>query len=65
VIWTQRLGGGDTSTPDIRVEWRLTDAFTAELYFEDRFARTPSFGLRQIASARKVVGFFLFREWGY
>ncbi len=65
VIWTQRLGTGSTSGADVKLEWRIARNLTAEFYAEDRFARTPSFGLSQIANARRVFGFFLFREWGY
>lgn len=64
VVYTQRLGN-ENATPDIRLEWRLNDNYTAEIYAEDRFARTPSFGLSQITNARKVFGFLLYRTWGY
>ncbi len=47
-----------------RVEWRLRPTWTTEFYIEDRFARTPSFGLAEIDD-RKVQGFSLFRDWGY
>ncbi len=47
-----------------RVEWRFRPTWTTELYVEDRFARTPSFGLAEIDN-RKVWGLSLFREWGY
>jgi hypothetical protein len=48
----------------VRLEWRV-DPYTAELFAEDRFARTPGFGASQISEARKTFGFFLFREWGF
>lgn len=63
VVWTQRVGTPDPSW-DVRLEWRLNRGFTAEIFAEDRFARTPSFGLSQIANSR-VYGFLLYREWGY
>jgi hypothetical protein len=47
-----------------RVEWRLHPTWTTEFFIEDRFARTPSFGLTEIDD-RKVWGFSLFRDWGY
>ena len=65
VVWTQRLGNETGTGTDIRLEWRITRTYRADIYWEDRFARAPSFGLRQIASARKVFGFLLYREWGY
>lgn len=47
-----------------RVEWRFRPTWTTELYVEDRFARTPSFGLTEIDD-RKVWGLSLVRDWGY
>jgi autotransporter translocation and assembly factor TamB len=65
VVVTQRLGTESGTTPNVRLEWRLTRTYRADLYIEDRFARAPSFGLSQIANARKAYGFLLYREWGY
>ena len=48
----------------LRVEYRFLPTWTSEFYYEDRFARTPSFGLAEIDD-RKVQGFSIFREWGY
>jgi translocation and assembly module TamB len=47
-----------------RVEWRFRPTWTAELYWEDRFARTPSFTYDQIHD-RPAGGLSVFREWGY
>jgi translocation and assembly module TamB len=47
-----------------RVEFRLTRSWTLEGYWEDRFARTPSFSYDEIHD-RTVRGLSLFREWGY
>ena len=47
-----------------RLEWRFRPTWTTELFVEDRFARTPSFGLSEIDD-RKVWGLSLFRDWGY
>lgn len=47
-----------------RVEWRFRPTWISELFVEDRFARTPSFGLQEIED-RRVWGLSLFREWGY
>jgi translocation and assembly module TamB len=58
--FTKRLSGAAGA----RTEWRYSPLYTAQLFTEDRFANTPSFGLQQ-ATSRRVTGFFLFREWGY
>jgi hypothetical protein len=47
-----------------RVEWRFRPTWTMEVYWEDRFARTPSFSYDQIHD-RTVGGLSVFREWGY
>jgi hypothetical protein len=68
LAFTQRLMSANTGgsrSPGVRLEWRFQPTYTAELFAEDRFARTPSFGLLTAAEAKKVYGFFLFREWGY
>lgn len=64
---TRRLMAEAGETPGLggRFEWRFAPTWTAEFFFEDRFARTPSFGLSQTLDPRKVKGFFLFREWAY
>jgi hypothetical protein len=64
VGYSQRLGAL-TSDPAVRVEWRFQPEYSLELFAEDRFARTPGFGLRTEPALRKVYGFSLFREWGY
>ena len=51
--------------PGIRLEWRLSRTFTAEVFTDNRFARAPSIGLSQTIAARRVFGIFLFREWSY
>jgi autotransporter translocation and assembly factor TamB len=68
LAFSQRLmspSAGGSRSPGVRLEWRFQPTYTAELFAEDRFARTPSFGLLNAAEAKKVYGFFLFREWGY
>lgn len=47
-----------------RVEWRFHPTWTTEIYVEDRFARTPSFGFTEIDD-RKVWGLSLVRDWAY
>ncbi len=55
--WSPRLFGA-------RVQYRFRPTWTGEFYLEDRFARTPSFGLAEIDD-RKVWGLSLLRDWGY
>lgn len=61
-----RGGTGDLGLPEfgVRAEWRFRPTWTSEFYVEDRFARTPSFGLGEIED-RRVVGLSLVRDWGY
>ena len=47
-----------------RIEYRFRPTWTWELFLEDRFARTPSFGLAEIDN-RTMIGASIFREWGY
>lgn len=71
LIGTLRPPGGPaaenrllTSLGGVRAEWRFRPTWTSEFYFEDQFARTPSFGLQEIED-RKVLGLSLFRDWAY
>ena len=64
VIGSKRLVGA-SSQFGFRVEWRFHPTYTLELFGEDRFARSPTLGIEQTTSFRKLYGFFLFREWGY
>jgi hypothetical protein len=66
VAVTRRLGQGVKPLDwGLRLEWRLAPTWTAEAFFEDRFARLGRFGLEQPLESRKVGGFVLFREWGF
>jgi translocation and assembly module TamB len=62
--FTQRLASPGANA-GVRVEWRFHPTYSAEIFAEDRFARTPSFGFSQVTETRKIYGFFLFREFGY
>jgi hypothetical protein len=64
VGYSQRLSNGSYD-PAIRLEWRFLPEFSLEMFSEDRFARTPGFGMRFDSGMRKVYGFSLFREWGF
>jgi translocation and assembly module TamB len=63
VGYSQRLSNG-IYDPAVRLEWRFLPEFSLEMFAEDRFARMPGFGPRDIG-LRKVYGFSLFREWGF
>lgn len=56
-------GGFGVPKVGVRAEYRF-DPTTLEFYIEDRFARTPSFGLEEIEN-RTVYGLTLFRDWRY
>lgn len=62
-------GGQDqNNVAGLRVEVALTDNYNVEGFWEDRFLRSGSTGLRATSSLladRHIVGVFLFREWGY
>jgi hypothetical protein len=64
VGYSQRLDSPGHD-PAIRIEWRFLPEFSLEMFAEDRFARTPGFGVRADPGLRKVYGFSLFREWGF
>lgn len=60
--------GGRTQNqfPGARLEWRFADSWTTEAFIEDRFAREASFGFGDMGlRLDKVMGFSLYREWGY
>ena len=49
-----------------RFDWVLTDTWTLQAFFEDRWLRQPTLGFdQQILNQRKVAGVLLFRDWGY
>lgn len=63
-------GGQDqNNVAGVRVEVALTDNYNVEGFWEDRFLRSGSNGLRGasalLADDNRIVGLFLFREWGY
>ncbi|MEE2847513.1 MAG: translocation/assembly module TamB domain-containing protein [Gemmatimonadota bacterium] len=48
-----------------RIEWALSDDYTVEGFFEDRFLRGGGGGFARFGvPPPKVVGVFIFREWG-
>ena len=52
--------------PGARLEWRFADLWTLEGFVEDRFAREAASGFGQLGlRLDKVLGFSLYREWGY
>lgn len=61
-------GQDQNNVAGIRVEVALTDNYNVEGFWEDRFLRSGSTGLRANSSLLAddhIVGLFLFREWGY
>ncbi|MFH1763382.1 MAG: translocation/assembly module TamB domain-containing protein [Gemmatimonadota bacterium] len=70
LYWRPFGGGGGTIEQSklaaLRLEFRLSDHWNLEGYFEDRLFRSPLFQAVSLAAERKwTYGFFLFREWGY
>jgi autotransporter translocation and assembly factor TamB len=50
----------------VRLEYRPTERYTLESFFEDRFLRSRGIGFQDVAlNSQKVLGLSLFREWGY
>ena len=59
-------GAGIDPFGGARLDWVLTDAWTLQAFFEDRWFRQPTLGFdQQILNQRKVSGVLLFRDWGY
>jgi autotransporter translocation and assembly factor TamB len=56
---------GASTFAGARVEWSLSDNLTAEGFVEDRFLRNQSMGVKELALSSRVLGVFVFREWGY
>jgi hypothetical protein len=69
LLWRPLTGlGGTALNPfaGLRLEWRMTDAWTLEGFVEDLFSRRSLFrGVDPGYQTRLVPGFFLYREWGY
>jgi hypothetical protein len=65
VAVSQRLTSAVYQPPGVRVEWTITPGVIGEFFSEDRFARSPDFGIQSGATSKRVWGFFVFREWGY
>jgi len=51
----------------VRVEVAVADEGTLELLWEDRFLRSGgnAFGAAGLVEGDRVLGFVLFREWGF
>jgi hypothetical protein len=69
LIW-RPLSAGGGSTPNrfagLRTEWRMTEGWTLEGFVEDLFSRRSVYwGGDRAQLEERVLGFFLYREWGY
>ena len=62
-------GAGATSVSRFggaRVDWELSETWTLQAFFEDRFLRQASIGFDpETVQPQKVAGLSLFRDWGY
>jgi autotransporter translocation and assembly factor TamB len=61
--WTEVEGQDPLAS--VSLETRLTDRWTLEGYWEDRFLRRGLYGLRGQNLYKKVLGFLFYTEWGY
>jgi translocation and assembly module TamB len=53
-------------TIGVRLEYRPSERYTLETFFEDRFLRSRGIGFQDVAlNSQKILGLFLFTEWGY
>jgi autotransporter translocation and assembly factor TamB len=49
-----------------RIDWQLTETWTAQSFYEDRLLRQPTLGFDQTQfENRKIPGVFLFKDFGY
>ena len=59
-------GGTGSLLGGARLEWQASEQYHLELFAEDRFLRTGSFGFRELGFETSLIyGFTLYREWGY
>lgn len=59
-------GGEGSQVSSIRLEWRISDLWTLEGSWEDRYSRTSFFRVRDAARQEdRILRFFLYRDWGY
>ncbi len=66
LYWRPWSGGveGQNQLAALRIETRLSDRWTLEGYWEDRFFRTSLFRV-PLGQENRTLGFFLYREWRY
>ena len=58
--------GSGSHLAGTRVEWALTDDVFVEGFVEDRFLRSRTLGFADLGFRQsRVMGVFIFREWGY
>jgi translocation and assembly module TamB len=71
LLWRPWTNSNDQKRlASVRLETRLTDRWTLEGYWEDRFLRGGLYGLGSTLAETgglegRVLGFFLYRDWGY
>jgi hypothetical protein len=59
-------GSGIDPFGGARLDWVLTNSWTLQAFYEDRYIRMPTLGFdQQLLDQQKVAGLFLFRDWGY
>jgi hypothetical protein len=61
---SDRGGAASNAFGGARVEVAMTDDYNLQAFWEDRFLRSNLGALTQLDPS-KIVGVFIFREWGY
>ncbi len=60
------LGPSGSLLGGFRVEWQASDQYHLEVFAEDRFLRSGSFGFQELGLRSSLIyGLSFFREWGY
>ena len=59
-------GGTFLNRLGLRLEWTPTELYTLQAFWEDRFLRSQPQGFEEtFGSTQKILGLFVFSEWGY
>ena len=62
---SEQAGASNDVFGGARVEVAMTDDYNFQAFWEDRFLRSNIGALGQLDPSPKIVGVFIFREWGY
>ncbi len=62
---SEQSGAANNAFGGARVEVAMTDDYNFQAFWEDAFLRTNLGALGQLNRSQKILGVFIFREWGY